>query len=333
MTETTGALPPVTVGQRARILAAPRTAAAHAALLAEIPAMAMLEVGGDPGAPRLSAGFAAAAWNVERCLFPEASAAHLGPFAPEVILLSEMDVGMSRTGQRNTVAAMAAELGMTYAYGVEFHELGLGGATERGFCTDDFNRFGWHGNAVLSAAPFEDLALMRLDRNGRWFAVGPDAAGDPDQPRIGGRMAVAAITPTANGPICVVSTHLESNADAAHRHVQFAALLDMIDDFAPGAPVVIGGDLNTGNHAPPDFDWRAETLFDLARGRGYSWDLTPPGVTTRESLISPHPKRQMKLDWFCVRGVGGRAGPLLASLDPAGTPLSDHECVICEVTV
>ncbi|WP_240484693.1 endonuclease/exonuclease/phosphatase family protein [Pseudoponticoccus marisrubri] len=315
---------------RDRILTGTRTEALHRALLAETEAMHALELSGTGTAETLPAGFNIAAWNMERCLFPEASAALLAPHYPGIVLLSEVDHGMSRTGQRNTTAEMAAGLGMHYAYGVEFFELGLGGPTERKFCKDDFNSLGFHGNAILSTVPFERATLIRLDDHGHWFMPGENAT-DPEQPRLGGRMAVAATVPTEAGPLCVVSTHLESNAGVAHRGAQFDRLMDAVDAFAPDLPVVIGGDLNTGNHLPPDFDWQRETLFDAARARGYHWDLTPEGVTTRASLITPHPSRRMKLDWFCARDVTGQAGPLLASLGPDGTPLSDHECVVAEV--
>ena len=326
------ALTRITDDQKQQITASERTASAHDQLLASLPAMTELEVGGEGSLDRLPSGFTVAAWNVERCLFPERSAAHLAPHTPSVVLLSEMDKGMARTAQANTTADMARALGMHYAYGVEFFEMDLGGPTERVFCSDEFNTEGWHGNGILSKVPFEKLALFRLDAKGHWFSldINPDA--DPEQPRVGGRMAVAAILPTEAGLICVVSTHLESNAQAAHRHHQFADLLDRVDAFAPGLPVLIGGDLNTGNHTPPDYDWRGETLFDMARERGYHWDLTADGITTRHSLITPHDTRQMKLDWFCARGFGSEALPLLPSLDAQG-PLSDHECILCKVTL
>lgn len=328
MTRILRSLPRVTETQRKQIAAAPRSAGAHRALLAGVPAMSALETGGAAPLARLPGAFTVAAWNVERCLFPEASAALLAPHAPAIVLLSEMDSGMARTGQRNTTADMASALGMAYAYGVEFFELGLGGSTERQFCKDNFNARGWHGNAILSSAPFERLALMRLDEDGHWFTP---AAGSSEQPRLGGRMAVTAIVPGADGQFCVVSTHLESNAGAEYRHAQFSRLLDLIDDFAPGLPVLIGGDLNTGNHVPPDYDWRAETLFDLAHGRGYHWDLTPEGVTTGPSLITPHQTRAMKLDWFCARGLTGGDPRLLEVRDTQGTALSDHKCILCRV--
>lgn len=294
--------------------------------------MQALEEAGVPSRTILPAQIGVAAWNLERCLFPEESAAHLAPQSLDVFLLSEMDSGMARTQQRNTSAEMAAKLGCAYAFGVEFFELGLGGATERAFCTDAFNMLGWHGNAILSTAPMARTLLIRLDQDGHWFVPGRGRAIDPDQPRMGGRMAVAAVIESEKGPICFVSTHLESNADAAFRHEQFTVLLDAIDDFAPGLPVLIGGDLNTGNHMPPHYNWRDETLFDLATSRGYDWSLTAGGHTTRPSLITRHPKRRMKLDWFASRSLSGDARDTLASVSRDGRPLSDHDCVLCTVS-
>ena len=325
-----GELPAVTAAERERILTAPRTPTAHREILSEVPAMNAVQVGGTARSTTLPAAFSVAAWNIERCLFPEESALHLTPISPSIVLLSEVDHGMARTGQRHTTKAMAEALGMTYAVGVEFYELDLGGPTERAYCVDDFNELGWHGNAILSAVPFERVAMIRLDERGHWFCADSGAA-DPDQPRLGGRMALLAVVPGVHGPVCVVSTHLESNADVAHRDVQFRSLLDAIDDFAPDMPVLIGGDLNTGNHLPPDFDWKRETLFAYGEHCGYSWKFTADGPTTRPSLITPHPGRVMKLDWFAGRDLVCHDTGALSSLDHDKKPLSDHDCVWCTV--
>ncbi len=332
MTTLLDTLPTVTGAERARILSAPRTKEAHRALMADIPAMTALQTGGAATQDTLPDTLSVIAWNVERCLFPQDSARHIAPLEPQVVLLSEVDHGMARTCQRHTTADMARALGMTYVFGVEFFELDLGGPTEMGLCRDDFNALGWHGNAILSAVPPQRVTLIRLDDHGHWFN-GNDGAGDPQQPRLGGRMAIAAVLPSRTGPVCVVSTHLESNASAQHRHEQFAVLLDALEEFAPGMPVVIGGDLNTGNHLPPRFDWRDETLFSLAETRGYDWGATPAGVTTRPSLITPHPERRMKLDWFCTRGLSCLENRLLPAIDTDNRPLSDHEAIWCRLNL
>ena len=289
-------LPLVTKADTARILGAPRTAQAHRTLLGSLPAMNAIQTGGTASAATLPLQISVVAWNVERCLFPDENAGLLAPFTPDVVLLSEVDDGMARTAQKHTTADMAAALNMTYAFGVEFHELDLGGPTERVFCTDDFNARGWHGNAILSAVPFQAVTMIRLDDHGHWFAS-DELDADPDQPRVGGRMALAAILSWQTGAVCVVSTHLESNADADHRAVQFDRLLDAIDDFAPGLPVILGGDLNTGNHLPPDFDWRQETLFALAQDAGEGPGLFPP---VRHLRLSHHHR--------LGRGLLSRAG-------------------------
>ncbi|WP_458790782.1 endonuclease/exonuclease/phosphatase family protein [Yoonia sp. MH D7] len=325
------ALPLVTSDQLEVILAAPRTTLAHQALLKTLPAMNAVQVGREVAEKLLPAEMSIAAWNVERGLFPEQNADLLASLMPDVVLLSEVDHGMARTAQRHTAQEMADELGMTYAFGVEFHELDLGGTTELPFCSDDFNERGWHGNAILSAVPFEAVTMVRLDDHGHWFAS-DELDADPQQPRVGGRMALMAIVPRENGPVCVVSTHLESNADGKHRALQFDRLMDAIDVFAPDMPVMIGGDLNTGNHQPPDFDWRREPLFERAGLRGYHWDATPEGNTTRRSLITPHPTREMKLDWFFTRGLSCVQHALVSALGPDDLPLSDHDVIWCSVS-
>jgi endonuclease/exonuclease/phosphatase family metal-dependent hydrolase len=138
--------------------------------------------------------------------------------------------------------------------------------------------------------------MVRLCDHGHWFAS-TESDTDPDQPRVGRRMALLAVVPGENSPICLVSTHLESNADAPYRDVQFDMLMDAIDAFAPKMPVLIGGDLNTGNHLPPDFDWRRETLFARADARGFS----------------------------------GQTRALIPALAPSAKPLSDHDAVCCRV--
>ncbi|MEQ8481719.1 MAG: endonuclease/exonuclease/phosphatase family protein [Hoeflea sp.] len=325
-TGTFTALPLVDDALKQSILSGPRTVEAHREHMASIEAMVLVETAGAASADRIPPSFTVAAWNIERGLFPEKSAGLLGRQNPDVVLLSELDCGMARTAQRHPTAEIAAALGMQYTYGVEFFELGLGGETERPYCVDDHNKAGWHGNAVLSRAAPHRAALIRLDDAGHWFAAS-DLSVDATQPRIGGRMAIAAVLPTAAGELCVVSTHLESNAGSTRRAAQMEALLEAVEGFAPDMPVVIGGDLNTGNDADQP-DWTKEELFDLARARGYSWDNNAVGMTTRRSYLTPHPTRSMKLDWFAARGLSLDGAGIVPSVDPEGEPLSDHELIV-----
>ncbi|WP_198672383.1 endonuclease/exonuclease/phosphatase family protein [Pseudogemmobacter bohemicus] len=316
-------LPPEGTGDEIRAL--PRSVAMHDAYLARLPAMTGIEAGGTgtgvaPGFP-----LTVAAWNLERCLFSAASAAKIATSGAAVVLLSEMDDGMARTGQRHTTADLAEALGMDYLYGVEFLELGLGSETERDFCRDDHNARGFHGNAALSLAGFEHPFLLRLPGERHWFLDGGD------QPRLGERIAIGGLITTVDGPVVMVSTHLESVSTASGRAAQMSAIIDLIDQRFPGLPALIGGDLNTGNHIAGG--WQAETLFGLAGSRGFTSHGGPEGqMTTRPSLITRWPDRAMKLDWFLTRGLQVARSWIVESTDPDGRPLSDHDMILIEIS-
>ncbi len=301
-----------------------RTIAAHDAAMAARPEMNSIEVGAAPSSTApLAFPFTVAAWNLERCLFAAESAAHLAATKAPVVLLSEMDNGMARTGQRHPTAEVAATLGMQYAYGIEFIEMGLGSDTERAFCEDDFNARGFHGNALMASVPLGRPFMLRLWGERLWFT-------DGEQPRLGERFAIGAVIETESGPFVAVSTHLESATTAAYRERQVRELIDALDEAFPGLPVLIGGDLNTGNHAGGDFE--AEGLFAMSAARGFARHGGALEVmTTRPSLITRWPERAMKLDWFLARGLKIGETRIIPSLDETGRPLSDHDLITCVV--
>lgn len=297
-----------------------RTPAAHDAHCAGIQALNAVEFVPPPPAP-LDFPIRVAAWNLERCLDPAGSAAALA--GRDLVLLSEMDDGMARTGQAHTTAEVAARLGMGYAYAVEFLELGLGSPIEHEFCSDDHNTRGFHGNALLARAGLSAVFALRLWGRRQWFL-------DAEQPRLGERVAVGGVLATEAGPIVVVSTHFESACGPEHRAAQAEGLFAALEAEFPGLPVLIGGDLNTGNC--PGGDWRDEGLFDLARAAGYTVHGGPEeATTTRPSRLTRFPDRVMKLDWFLARGLNLSEVRICPALDPAGVPLSDHERIETEI--
>jgi len=312
---TTEALPVPDHPTRAALGTLPRSIETHDHAAEALGALHLVETGGVAAAPPLSLPIRVCAWNLERCLFPEASAQALA--GQDVVLLSEMDNGMARSAQRHTSAEIAAALGMGYAYAVEFLELGLGSPIEHEFCVDPQNLRGFHGNAVLARAPLLRPFRLRLHGLRQWFF-------DLEQPRLGERVAVGAEIATEAGPVVFVSTHLESACGPGHRAAQMAGLITALEAQFPGRPLMIGGDLNTGNHAGGD--WRGEMLFDLARAAGFTVHGGPETVpTTRPSLITRFPERAMKLDWFLARGLVIDDVEIRPALDATGRPLSDHD--------
>lgn len=310
--------------ERAALLLLDRTEDNHRASFAALNCLNRLEAPIHAGVPSLGFPFVAAAWNLERCYAPQASAELIGTTSAAVVLASELDCGMARTGQRHTTAALASQLDMGYAFGVEFLELGLGGPNELEFCTDGFNTHGFHGNAILARPALLQPTLIRLEDHGHWFT--------PESPeaRIGTRCAIAAVVDTRSVPICIISVHLENRATPAYRARQIDELLDGIEDLHADMPVLLGGDLNTGSVGGAGLD--AETLFDLAQARGFERHGGPiDQMTTRPSRVSRTPKGAAKLDWFLTRGLEIGESRIVPALAPDGEVLSDHDMVTIDV--
>jgi endonuclease/exonuclease/phosphatase family metal-dependent hydrolase len=310
--------------ERDRLDGLERTEANHAEALAGLACLQRVEAPVTERGEILSFPLTVAAWNLERCYNVEKSAVLLQREGAELALLSEVDNGMARTAQRHTSGDIATELGMNYAFGVEFLELELGAEVELAFCEDDFNRHGFHGNALLSKAALQATVMIRLEPHGHWFT--------PESParRVGTRCAIAAGVMTTEGPLYAVSVHLENRGDAAYREAQVRRLIDAIDELAGDTPVIIGGDLNTGLADGGDFE--KETLFTHAYGRGFERHGGPlDQTTTRPSRVSRSPRGTWKLDWFLTRGLLVEDSRIVPSVADDGEVLSDHDMVVARL--
>lgn len=309
---------------REALLALELTEANHAAAMAGLACLQCVEAPATTGTAPLAFPLTVAAWNLERCYAAEASAALLRDQGADIALLSEVDNGMARTGQRHTSREVAVELGMAHAFGVEFLELELGAASELEFCQDDFNLHGFHGNALLAHGALHAAVMIRLEAHGHWFTPESHAR------RIGTRCAIAGAVMTVEGPLYCVSVHLENRGNAAYRERQVRGLLDAVDRLAGHMPVIIGGDLNTGLADGGDFE--KETLFAHAASRGFARHGGPiEQMTTRPSRVNRSPRGAYKLDWFLTRGVVVGDSRIVPALAPDGEVLSDHDMVLATI--
>ena len=342
---TTDRLPWPSPSEREAWLALPPEPGVHSRLLQEIPALCALEAR-LPRQPAPSPANAARIlfWNVERLRHRKGIAARIADLAPAASLLAEVDVGMARSGNLHTLAALAEETGQGWAFGVEFVELGLGDAEERARHAGETNLAGLHGNAILSPHVLTRLAMLRLDADGGWFD------GSRGERRIGGRMALFAQLEIGGRPVTLVCTHFESHTDPADRCRQMARLLDGIDAYDAHAPVLIGGDCNTSTFArshrldPATLEAALaedperlrdpvahEPLFALAADRGYRWrDCNLEGSPTqRRHAADGRPAG--RLDWFFCRGLRCRQPTAVPAVDAAGRILSDHDGILVTV--
>ena len=319
---------------------------AHRHLVEIHPALNRVEIGPPTARPvGFPRSIRVAAWNAERAKYLDASADLLGSVDADVVLLSEMDLGMARSGQHHTTRRLAGALGLGYVFGVEFVELGLGDDRERARHAGEENRDGLHGGAVLSRWPLGRPAMFRLECDGNWLD------GARGERRIGGRIAMAGKLPIAGMEVAFVSVHLESHGDPAQRGGQMARLLDAIDAYHGDGPVLVGGDFNTISAGRREVDvepglhelLRAdpnrllnpvphEPLFEVAASRGYEWGSCNTAHATQRTRpdgtpVPPHGR----LDWFFARGLVTTEPATVAAVDARGAAISDHELLAVTV--
>lgn len=332
--ETTPTLPTPSQDARKEAALGPRSLETHADLLSNWDCLTHLEVQ-QPSPSDIPATVTVAAWNIERCKRVAESAAVLRQSGADIVLATEMDLGMARSGQHHTTRDLARALGMGYTFGVEFVELGTGDPYETSLFSDVPNEHGLHGNAILSRYPLENVALLPLDDGGQWFNGSPKNDG---QFRVGGRMAMAAQI----GGVTFVSVHYESESDAQGRADQTRRMLDLIKAEYGQTPCVIGGDLNTAAFSDRRMAG-AEILADPAptepsfaafHDAGFAWHAAnAPGVTTRAAQGRPVRYPLKKLDWLFVRGVSASEPAILPALCDRGDYLSDHELITAQVAL
>ncbi len=317
------ALPPAGLAAEARRAVLVRTE--HDRLASQVPALSSIEVVRlSSKAPEAAESVIVAAWNAERLKYHEPSVSLVHDSHADILLLSEADFGMARSGNRHTTADLAQTLGMSYAYGVEFFEMGLGDERERTWHAGEDNRVGFHGNGILTRFPIREVALIRLDDGAVWWMDAEEGQG-----RLGSRMAIAAVIDTAIGPLVAVSIHLESKTDPADRERQTARLVAAVDQIAGDLPVVMGGDLNT--KAIRDGSREIETrepLFSVLREAGYAWEEANDFAMSQRTRPDGTPQPPFaRLDWLAFRGLAASRPKTVPAVDARGVAISDHDLV------
>jgi len=195
--------------------------------------------------PAARAQYRFVAWNLERGieLDGQIDALHTHPYLREsdVLLLTETDLGMARSGNRNVAREMARALGFYYAFVPCYLNLAKGSGLE--YRAEGENDLGLHGNAIVSRYPLRNVRAVLL-KNGFDKMAGREK-------RLGRQAAVIADIQFPNFEVTAVSSHLDANSSQRHRARQMRDILSGLDrlDAQRGAgerrPAVIGGDWNT----------------------------------------------------------------------------------------
>jgi len=192
------------------------------------------------------------AWNIQRGrrLTAIAEALRTDPVLAkaDVLLLSEVDNGMGRSGNHHVARELAASLRMHYAFGVSYLVLGDDVLENEEGAS---NTLALAGSAVLSRWPIgatKNLDLPELK----------DKFSSKSEKRLGKKRALAAEIRLPSGPLWVSTCHLDSNASPKQRSRQLSKLLREVS--SQGSRHLVGGDFNT-------------TTYDASGPGALLWDL------------------------------------------------------------
>lgn len=339
-------LSPVPLTERTAMHHGPMNQSLHRGYFDRLACFRQIERGGlEPIQAKAQAPLRVVAWNVQRLRYVEAVGGQLIALAPDVVLLSEVDKGMARTGNGHPLAELSARIGASYYYGVEFLELGLGNRQERNNLAGKENLLGFHGNAILTSCRLERPFLIRLEADGGWCS--PQGG----EPRVGGRVAIGGQIHLSGRSVTLVSVHLESHSDPGYRRNQTQQLLDVLDRYDSLTPILIGGDFNTSTTSQTEQDWNLaawreelrhdplrrvrvepyEPLFSLMKERGFDWVLPNLANVATERRSPPLDRPLGKVDWFFVRGLKAQNPRITAALGPDGRIISDHDPICVEI--
>lgn len=189
---------------------------------------------GEPGPAKER--YRCVAWNLERGIHlpGQVIALREHPYLREsdLLLLTEADAGMARSGNHDVARELAAGLGMHYAFLPCYLNLSKGAGLESE--VDGRNRLGLHGNALLARYPIRNVRRIGL-------VNGIDKMAGREK-RLGTQTALAAEVAFPDGPLTVAVVHLDAQSTQEHRRRQ---LCDVLAALPPSGPVLVGGDWNT----------------------------------------------------------------------------------------
>lgn len=179
----------------------------------------------------------AVAWNIQRGTHFEKlrDALLTDPVLREadVLMLSEVDLGLGRSHNRNVAKELADALGMSYAFAASYLTL-EDDHLENPDQTE--NTLALAGSAILSRAPIKRVINADLPEVRDKFSS--------SEKRLGKKRAVIAELEMTRGTIVVAQAHLDSNASSRQRAQQLSALLAQARTLEVPR-ILLGGDLNT----------------------------------------------------------------------------------------
>jgi len=260
----------------------------------------------------------ALAWNIERgSVFEgvvEALGAHKDLREKDILLLTELDHGMARSGNRFVAKELAERLGISYAFAPVYIALQKGSGVESEIAGE--NTYSIHGLAMFSKWPMRNVHAIPLP-NGKDKMWGKEK-------RLGFLRALFADIEHPAGTFRAATIHLDAHCSRAHRKRQMKIILDHLDTL-PRLPTLLGGDWNTTtfnsqsstraimgywrrvfmgpknvarNHLPHPQRYFERSLFADLEARGYDYkSLNNVGTGTLHYHVESIEKNTNLRDW------------------------------------
>ncbi|MER3430857.1 MAG: hypothetical protein C4325_01565 [Blastocatellia bacterium] len=260
----------------------------------------------------------ALAWNLERGIMLDGiiSAFELHPklTARDVLLLTELDYGMARSGNRFVAYEIARRLRLNYAFAPVYIALQKGSGVEADLPGENTNSI--HGLGLFSRWPLKNISAIPLP-NGKDKMSGKEK-------RLGFLRALVAEIAHPAGEFRAVTVHLDAHCSRNHRKRQMKIILDYLETLPP-MPTLIGGDWNTTtfnsqsstrailgywrrvfmgpqnvakNHLPHPERYFERSLFTMLESRGFNFrDLNEIGRGTLHYHVASIEKNTNLRDW------------------------------------
>lgn len=241
------------------------------------------------------------AWNIERGSRFEGIVAALKTHEKlknkDLLLLTELDYGMARSGNRFVAQDLAKRLKLNYAFAPVYIALQKGSGVES--FVEGENTKSLHGLAILSKYPLKNIHAIP-------FPNGKDKMQGKEK-RLGFLRGLIADVEHPAGSFRAVCIHLDVHCSRKHRVKQMNILLEHLETL-PKLPTIIGGDWNTTtfnaqnsarailgfwrkvaigarkvvrNHYPYPDRYFEKGIFDELEKHGYAYkDFNEEGVGT-----------------------------------------------------
>jgi hypothetical protein len=298
----------------------------------------------------------ALAWNIERGNrfegIVEALKDHPQLKDRDVLLLTELDYGMARSGNRFVARELARELKLNYAFAPVYIALQKGSGVEAR--VEGENTKSLHGLAMFSKYALKNVHAVPLP-NGKDKMLGKEK-------RLGYLRALVADVEHPAGVFRAVTLHLDAHSSRKHRQRQMRIVLEHLETLEK-LPTIIGGDWNTStynsqtatrailgywrrvmmgpkrivrHHFPHPDRYFEKDLFGELEKRGYEYkNLNNLGIGTLHYDVGSIEKNTNLRDWvpaWCfpfifgaARYVGGRVSSRLdwfagKGIEPKGKP-------------